>query len=164
MGADSDLVRSIESALGVSLGGSVTDSVIVIAATSIAVLIGLLVIVWRRSSDRSKEVKPVVALKLPISSKEEDEDLVDSDKTRVTILFGTQTGTAEGFAKVRITFDDIQFGRFLRSDSNSLSPSTSRNCRKQLNILRHATLPWRGLLQLVNWLGELLVYFIWLVK
>lgn len=108
MGADSDLVRSIESAIGVSL----TDSVIVIAATSIAVLIGLLVIVWRRSSDGSKEVKPVAALKLPISSKEEDEDLVDSDKTRVTILFGTQTGTAEGFAKVRLTFDDIQFGQF----------------------------------------------------
>ncbi|PKI73514.1 hypothetical protein CRG98_006095 [Punica granatum] len=97
MAADSLLVRSIESALGVSLGGSVTDSALVIAATSIAVLIGLLVIVWRRSSDRS--VEPVVALKPPSSAKEEDEDLADTGKTRVTVLFGTQTGTAEGFAK-----------------------------------------------------------------
>lgn len=96
MGADSDLVRSIESALGVSLG----DSFIVIAATSIAVLIGLLFLVWRRSSDRSREVKPVIALKPPSSAKADEDDLVDTGKTRVTILFGTQTGTAEGFAKV----------------------------------------------------------------
>lgn len=101
MGADSDLVHSIESVLGISLGGSVTDSFIVIAATSIAILVGLIVLVWRKSSDRSREVKPVVALKPPSAAKaEEEEDLVDTGKTRVTIFFGTQTGTAEGFAKV----------------------------------------------------------------
>ncbi|KAK4794814.1 hypothetical protein SAY86_012808 [Trapa natans] len=99
MGADSDLARSIESALGISLGSSVTDSFIVIVATAIAILIGLLVVVWRRSSDRSREVRPVVALKPLSSAKAEEEDLVDTGKTRITILFGTQTGTAEGFAK-----------------------------------------------------------------
>ncbi|KAK4803856.1 hypothetical protein SAY86_003673 [Trapa natans] len=99
MGADSDIVRSIESALGISLGGSVTDSFIVIVATSTAILIGLLVVVWRRSSDRSGVVKPAVSLKPPPAAKAEEEDLVGTGKTRVTILFGTQTGTAEGFAK-----------------------------------------------------------------
>lgn len=99
-GSGSDLVKFIESALGVSLGDSVTDTVILIATTSFAVVIGLLVLLWRKSSsDRSKEVKPVVPLK-PLSARDEDDDAdVVSGKTKVTIFYGTQTGTAEGFAK-----------------------------------------------------------------
>lgn len=99
-GSDSDLVKFVESALGVSLGDSVTDTVILIATTSFAVVIGLLVLVWKKSwSDRSKEVKPVVPLK-PLSAKDEDDEAdVVSGKTKVTIFYGTQTGTAEGFAK-----------------------------------------------------------------
>ncbi|KAK3231054.1 hypothetical protein Dsin_002935 [Dipteronia sinensis] len=95
-----DLVKLVESVLGISLGDSVTDTVIVIATTSFAVLIGLVFVLWRKSSDRSKESKPVVPLK-PLSLQDEDDDEADvgSDKKKVTIFYGTQTGTAEGFAK-----------------------------------------------------------------
>lgn len=99
-GSGSDLVKFVESALGVSLGDSVTDTVILIATTSFAVAIGLLVLVWKKSSsDRSKEVKPVVPLK-PLSAKDEDDEAdIAAGKTKVTVFYGTQTGTAEGFAK-----------------------------------------------------------------
>ncbi|KAJ7958912.1 NADPH--cytochrome P450 reductase [Quillaja saponaria] len=99
MTSNSDLVRILESVLGVSLGDSVSDSLVVIVTTSVAVILGLLVFVWRRSSGRSKEVKPVVVPQ-SLSVKEEDDEVdLGSGKTRVTIFFGTQTGTAEGFAK-----------------------------------------------------------------
>ncbi|KAJ4701468.1 NADPH--cytochrome P450 reductase [Melia azedarach] len=98
-GSGNDLVKFVESALGVSLGSSVTDTVIVIATTSFAVVIGLLVLVWKKSSDRSKEVKPVVPLKSPVLKEDDDEADIVSGKTKVTIFYGTQTGTAEGFAK-----------------------------------------------------------------
>lgn len=99
-GSGSDLVKFVESALGLSLGDSVTDTVILIATTSFAVAIGLLVLVWKKSSsDRSKEVKPVVPLK-PLSAKDEDDEAdIAAGKTKVTVFYGTQTGTAEGFAK-----------------------------------------------------------------
>ncbi|KAK0577671.1 hypothetical protein LWI29_036865 [Acer saccharum] len=99
-GSGMDLVKLVESVLGISLGDSVTDTVIVIATTSFAVLIGLVFVLWRKSSDRSKESKPVVPLK-PLSLQDEDDDEADvsSDKKKVTIFYGTQTGTAEGFAK-----------------------------------------------------------------
>jgi len=64
---DSELVWTLESALGISLGGSVSDSAVVIATTSWAVVIGLLfILVWSRSWDQSggREVKPVVVPKL----------------------------------------------------------------------------------------------------
>jgi NADPH-ferrihemoprotein reductase len=96
--SNSDLVRTIESALGISLGDSVSDSVVLIVTTSAAVIIGLLVFLWKKSSDRSKELKPVIVPKLLV--KEDDDVDVGPDKTKVTIFFGTQTGTAEGFAKV----------------------------------------------------------------
>ncbi|KAB2628769.1 NADPH--cytochrome P450 reductase [Pyrus ussuriensis x Pyrus communis] len=99
MSSNSDLVRALESVLGVSFGGSVTDTVVVIATTSIALIIGVLVLVWRRSSDRSREVKQLVVPK-PLEVKEEEDEFdVAAGKSRVTIFYGTQTGTAEGFAK-----------------------------------------------------------------
>ncbi|GLT80371.1 hypothetical protein SLA2020_518130 [Shorea laevis] len=69
---------------------------IMILATSIAVLIGCVVIlVWRRSGgQKSKLVEPP---ERKVVEKPVVED--DDDKKKVTIFFGTQTGTAEGFAK-----------------------------------------------------------------
>jgi NADPH-ferrihemoprotein reductase len=114
-GSDSELVRTLESALGISLGGSVSDSAVLIATTSLAVVIGLLVVlVWRRSWDRngSREVKPVVVPKLSVKD-EDDEVEADSGKSKVAIFFGTQTGTAEGFAKVSFYFFFFFFFSFL---------------------------------------------------
>ena len=105
MGSNSELVRTIESVLGISLGESVSDSVLLIVTTSFAVIIGLLVFVWKRSSDRSSSssVKPVEVPKFSSSNKDEDDEVeVDSGKTKVSVFFGTQTGTAEGFAKVNL--------------------------------------------------------------
>lgn len=100
--SDSGLLRLLESALG----GSVSDSAAVILTTSVAVVIGLLVLMWRRSWDRNgtKEMKPVVVPKF--SAKDEEDDVVETDsgKTKVTVFFGTQTGTAEGFAKVTLFY------------------------------------------------------------
>ncbi|CAJ1974029.1 unnamed protein product [Sphenostylis stenocarpa] len=99
MASNSDLVRAVESLLGVSLGDSVSDSLLLIATTSAAVIIGLLVFLWKKSSDRSKEVKPVIVPKGLLKEEEDDEVDVAAGKTKVTVFFGTQTGTAEGFAK-----------------------------------------------------------------
>nr|GME11746.1 NADPH--cytochrome P450 reductase-like [Ipomoea batatas] len=95
MESTSELVRSLESALGVSLGN---DTVVVLLTTSLAVIVGLLVFIWKRSGDRSKEVKPVVVPKA-MMDEPEDDAVVDPGKVKVTVFFGTQTGTAEGFAK-----------------------------------------------------------------
>ncbi|CAL0319292.1 unnamed protein product [Lupinus luteus] len=97
MSSNSDLVRAIESALGVSLGDSVSDSLVLIVTTSAAVIIGLLVFLWKKSSDQSGEFKQLVVPKPLV--KDEDDDVELEGKTRVTVFFGTQTGTAEGFAK-----------------------------------------------------------------
>ncbi|KAK9270995.1 hypothetical protein L1049_026583 [Liquidambar formosana] len=100
MNSNSDLISSLESLLGVSFGSSsVSDSVVVVLTTSVAVIVGLLIFLWRKSSDRGRDVKPVVAPKSLSVQVEEDEVDVGSGKTKVIIFFGTQTGTAEGFAK-----------------------------------------------------------------
>ena len=101
MGSNFELVRTLESMLRISLGKSVSDSILVIATTSFAVIIGILVLVWKRSSDQSsRQVTPMVAPKFSSLKVEDDEAEVDSGKTKVSIFFGTQNGTAEGFAKV----------------------------------------------------------------
>uniref|UniRef100_A0A5B6ZQI4 NADPH--cytochrome P450 reductase n=1 Tax=Davidia involucrata TaxID=16924 RepID=A0A5B6ZQI4_DAVIN len=98
MNSNSDLIISLESIFGLSFGSkSVSDTVVVIVTTSAAVIIGFLFFLWRRSSDRSKP-KPLVLKPLPVEV-EEDEVEVGSGKTKLTIFYGTQTGTAEGFAK-----------------------------------------------------------------
>lgn len=70
---------------------------VMILTTSIAVLIGCVVLlVWRKSSGQKprtfEPLKPLIV--------KEVEAEVDDGKKKVTIFFGTQTGTAEGFAKV----------------------------------------------------------------
>lgn len=75
--------------------------VLVIVTTSIVVLIGcVFLFIWRRSNGQ-KSIKAAEAPK-PLILKEEAEPEVDDGKKKVTIFFGTQTGTAEGFAKVRV--------------------------------------------------------------
>lgn len=69
---------------------------VMILTTSIAVLIGcVVVLIWRRSS--SQKPKKIEPLK-PLVVKEPEVE-VDDGKQKITIFFGTQTGTAEGFAK-----------------------------------------------------------------
>ncbi|ONK70546.1 uncharacterized protein A4U43_C05F34830 [Asparagus officinalis] len=70
---------------------------LMILTTAIAVLIGCAVVfLWKRSSGKSS--KSVEAPR-PLVVKKEAEPEVDDGKKKVTIFFGTQTGTAEGFAK-----------------------------------------------------------------
>lgn len=70
---------------------------LMLLTTSFALLIGCVVVfVWRRSNDKSS--KSLEAVKL-VAPKVQPEEEVDDGKKKVTILFGTQTGTAEGFAK-----------------------------------------------------------------
>ncbi|KAL2520741.1 NADPH--Cytochrome [Forsythia ovata] len=91
-----ELARSIEKMLGLKLS---EDSVVVVLTTSLAVIVGFFVFLWKRSSDRSNESRAVVVPKVvPLKDEEEDLD-VDPDKVRLAVFFGTQTGTAEGFAK-----------------------------------------------------------------
>uniref|UniRef100_A0A7N0VIH5 NADPH--cytochrome P450 reductase n=1 Tax=Kalanchoe fedtschenkoi TaxID=63787 RepID=A0A7N0VIH5_KALFE len=69
---------------------------LMILTTSVAVLIGcVVVLIWRRSASvKSKVVEPVK----PLIVKEPEVE-VDDGRKKVTIFYGTQTGTAEGFAK-----------------------------------------------------------------
>ncbi|KAL8153964.1 hypothetical protein V2J09_011724 [Rumex salicifolius] len=99
MDFNTELVRVIESILGVSLESMNLDSnsVLLIFYTSVAVIVGL-VILWRRSGDRSRDTVVVAPKPLRLEPEEDEIDIVDG-KTKVTVLFGTQTGTAEGFAK-----------------------------------------------------------------
>ncbi|GER52614.1 NADPH cytochrome P450 reductase [Striga asiatica] len=68
-------------------------------ATSFAVLVGyfLLVSWWRAAKLAKKKKAEPVKLVVPKAATEPEE--VDDGKKKVTIFFGTQTGTAEGFAK-----------------------------------------------------------------
>ncbi|XP_047310893.1 NADPH--cytochrome P450 reductase 1-like [Impatiens glandulifera] len=66
--------------------------------TSVAVLVGCVVVfLWRRVSGK-KSNKAIEPLKPPLQNVEFEPE-VDDGKTKITLFFGTQTGTAEGFAK-----------------------------------------------------------------
>nr|UKI59126.1 cytochrome P450 reductase [Ilex asprella] len=71
---------------------------IMFLTTSVAVLIGCaVVLIWRRSFGQ-KSAKTVDPSKF-VAPKIEPQIEVDDGKKKVTIFYGTQTGTAEGFAK-----------------------------------------------------------------
>lgn len=72
---------------------------VMVLTTSVAVLIGCVVVLaWRRASGSGRYKQPELP-KLVVPKAAEPED-VDDDKTKISVFFGTQTGTAEGFAKV----------------------------------------------------------------
>ncbi|XP_020673465.1 NADPH--cytochrome P450 reductase [Dendrobium catenatum] len=67
-------------------------------ATSAAVLVGCVVLLlWRRSAGQKPASKAEPLRLAPL--KQEPKTEADDGKKKVTVLFGTQTGTAEGFAK-----------------------------------------------------------------
>jgi NADPH-ferrihemoprotein reductase len=70
-----------------------------VLTTSVAVLIGcVMVLIWRRAVGSSKK-KVAEPPKLVVPKAPAEPEEVDDGKKKVTIFFGTQTGTAEGFAK-----------------------------------------------------------------
>ncbi|KAL5699211.1 NADPH--hemoprotein reductase [Ranunculus cassubicifolius] len=72
--------------------------ILMILTTSIAVLIGcVFLFVWRRVSGGKSGKNVENNLKPLIVKKDEME--IDDGRKKVTVFFGTQTGTAEGFAK-----------------------------------------------------------------
>ncbi|XP_028795064.1 NADPH--cytochrome P450 reductase isoform X1 [Neltuma alba] len=74
--------------------------------TSVALLIGcVVVLLWRRSG--GQKVKAVEPVKPVIVKEPEVEE--DDGKKKVTIFFGTQTGTAEGFAKALVEEAKVRY-------------------------------------------------------
>lgn len=74
---------------------------LMLLTTSVAVLVGcVLVLMWRRSSSGGQKAGKAAEPPKPLAVKVEPEDEADDGKKKVAIFFGTQTGTAEGFAKV----------------------------------------------------------------
>ncbi|KAK6116091.1 hypothetical protein DH2020_008360 [Rehmannia glutinosa] len=110
-----ELVRLMEQALGVKLGD---ETVVVVLTTSFALIFGLLVLIWKRSSDnRGKEVRQVVVPKTVSLKDDDEEEDVGPDKVKLTVFFGTQTGTAEGFAKDDYAADDDQYEEKLKKET-----------------------------------------------
>jgi hypothetical protein len=69
--------------------------------TSLAVLVGCgVALLVRRSSAPRAAAAAAQAAPRPLAAKPKDEPDPDDGRQRVTVFFGTQTGTAEGFAKV----------------------------------------------------------------
>ncbi|XP_073148881.1 NADPH--cytochrome P450 reductase-like [Henckelia pumila] len=72
-----------------------------VLTTSISVLIGcVVVLLWRRVGGSAK--KAVEPPKLGVPKAMLEPEVVDDGKKTVTVFFGTQTGTAEGFAKALV--------------------------------------------------------------
>lgn len=83
---------------------------LMLLTTSVAVLIGCVVVfVWRRSSSQ-KSVKSFEAPKITVPKFEPPVE-VDDGKKKVTIFFGTQTGTAEGFAKALMEEAKVRYDK-----------------------------------------------------
>ncbi|PSS21080.1 NADPH--cytochrome P450 reductase [Actinidia chinensis var. chinensis] len=72
---------------------------LMLLTTAVAVLIGCVAVLkWRRSS-RQKSTKGAAEPPRPLMVKTDPEQEIDDGKKKVSIFYGTQTGTAEGFAK-----------------------------------------------------------------
>jgi len=73
---------------------------LVLLTTSLAVLVGCGVALLVRRSAAPRAGPAAQAQPRPLAAKPRDEPDPDDGRQRVVIFFGTQTGTAEGFAKV----------------------------------------------------------------
>ena len=87
--------------------------VVMIVSTSLALLIGCAFLLILRKFNGEKSSRVAKEVPKPLIVKEEEEEVdVDHGKKKVTVFFGSQTGTAEGFAKVS-SFSFFCFGIFL---------------------------------------------------
>ncbi|KAJ4754951.1 NADPH--cytochrome P450 reductase [Rhynchospora pubera] len=69
--------------------------------TAVAVLVGFgFFLIWKRSGGEKKDVAPPRPTPLKVAPPPEME--LDDGRKKVTVFFGTQTGTAEGFAKALV--------------------------------------------------------------
>ncbi|XP_071742133.1 NADPH--cytochrome P450 reductase 2-like [Rutidosis leptorrhynchoides] len=77
--------------------------------TSIAVLIGCaIVLLWRKSFTKKSVNNDLEPHKMIVPKKDLELE-IDDGKKRVTIFFGTQTGTAEGFAKALLEEAKVRY-------------------------------------------------------
>jgi len=76
---------------------------LLLLTTSLAVLVGCGVALLVRRSSAPRAAAAAAAAQAPprsLAAKPKDEPDPDDGRQKVTVFFGTQTGTAEGFAKV----------------------------------------------------------------
>ncbi|KAI8565823.1 hypothetical protein RHMOL_Rhmol03G0291300 [Rhododendron molle] len=79
---------------------------LMVLTTAVAVLIGCVaVLVWRRSSGQNSARAPEPPG--PMIAKTEPE--IDDGKKKVIVFYGTQTGTAEGFAKALVDEATVRY-------------------------------------------------------
>jgi NADPH-ferrihemoprotein reductase len=93
--------------LAAAAGG---DPLAALAVTAAALVAGLLILAFWFRSESGAPAKQVAAQSRPPPVKIVADADVDDGRTRVTIFFGTQTGTAEGFAKVHCLIGSVSFG------------------------------------------------------
>ncbi|XP_074591243.1 NADPH--cytochrome P450 reductase 3-like [Curcuma longa] len=91
----SAVVTSLSGGDGLASGSGDARRLIAVLSTVVAVLVGCAAIffVWRSSGKRPAEPPKPLVVKTQVDAEE------DEGKKKVTVFFGTQTGTAEGFAK-----------------------------------------------------------------
>ncbi|CAL5385337.1 unnamed protein product [Camellia sinensis] len=76
------------------------ELLMMILTTSVAVLVGcVVVLLWRRSSAHKSSPAPEQSKPVTVKKEPETEPEVEDGNKKVTVFFGTQTGTAEGFSK-----------------------------------------------------------------
>ncbi|KAI4984512.1 hypothetical protein ZWY2020_017142 [Hordeum vulgare] len=80
--------------------GGQNRRLLALLATSLAVLVGCgVALLFRRSSSGAAPLARQAAAAKPLAAKKDQEPDPDDGRQRVALFFGTQTGTAEGFAK-----------------------------------------------------------------
>ncbi|XP_044984479.1 NADPH--cytochrome P450 reductase 3-like [Hordeum vulgare subsp. vulgare] len=80
--------------------GGQSRRLLALLATSLAVLVGCgVALLFRRSSSGAAPLARQAAAAKPLAAKKDQEPDPDDGRQRVALFFGTQTGTAEGFAK-----------------------------------------------------------------